>query len=125
MLTGSGYDSIFLQETLVVENRLGELSFIDENYDVVGLSSVYSDKALKSNAGRSEGGPACLWRKDASYQIDKIIIENDYIIMSITTDSVVIVLVNVYIRSDIWEARTVLLFRGIKSVRQCYKQYEI
>ena len=56
--------------------------------------------------GRSEGGLACFWQKDASYQIDKIIIVNDYIIMSITIGSVVIVLVNVYIRSDIWEART-------------------
>ena len=106
MLTSKEYDFIFLQETLVTENRLGELSFIDEYYNVVGSSSVYSDKAFESNAGRSEGGLACLWRKDATYKLEKIIIENDYIIMSVGIGSLSIVLVNVYVRSDIWETRT-------------------
>ena len=35
-LSSKQYDLIFLQETLVTEDRLGELNFIDEHYNVVG-----------------------------------------------------------------------------------------
>ena len=86
--------------------KLGELQFIDENYEVVGSGSVYSEKALESNAGRSEGGLACLWLKDAPFKVEKVIIEKNFVIMSLIINSVVIVFVNVYIRSDIWEIRT-------------------
>lgn len=105
-LTNKCYDIIFLQETMVTENRLGDLSFIDENYDSIGSASVYSEKALESCGGRSEGGLACLWRKDASFKIDKVVIEKNYIVMTIKVNSLIIVLVNVYLRSDIWEIRT-------------------
>ena len=45
-LTDEKYDIIFLQETLVTEERMGELQFIDENYEVAGVCSVFSDKVL-------------------------------------------------------------------------------
>ena len=105
-LANERYDLIFLQETLVTEDRMGELQFIDENYEVVGVCSVFSDKALETNAGRSEGGLACLWRKDSLFRVVKITIEKDFIILSLEIDSLIIVLVNVYIRSDIWETQT-------------------
>ena len=82
-LTNKGYDFIFLQETMVTENRLGDLSFIDEGYDAVGSSSTYSEKALESNSGRSEGGLACLWRRDANFKIAKIVIEKNFVVLSL------------------------------------------
>ena len=53
-LTSKCYDIIFLQETMVTENRLDDLSYIDENYDSIGSASVYSEKALESCGGRSK-----------------------------------------------------------------------
>ena len=105
-LADGGCDIIFLQETLVTETRLGDLNFIDENFNVVGSASVYSEKAIESNSGRSEGGLACMWRKDAPFNIEKISIMKDYIVLSVKIGSLIIVLVNVYLRSDIWEIRT-------------------
>ena len=100
-LTNERYDFIFLQETLVTEDRMGELQFIDDNYEVVGVCSVFSDLALETNAGRSEGGLACFWRKGSPFKIVNIITEKDFIVLSIEINSLIIVLVNVYIRSDI------------------------
>ena len=100
------YDIIFLQETLVTEDRMGELQFIDENYEVVGVSSVFSDRVLQSNAGRSEGGLACMWRKDSQFRIVKVSLEKDFIVLVLEINSLIIVLVNVYIRSDTWETHT-------------------
>ena len=105
-LTNEQYDLIFLQETLVTEDRMGELQFIDENYEAVGVCSVFSDIALETNAGRSEGGLACLWRKGSPFTIIEIITEKDFIVLSLEINSLIVVLVNVYIRSDIWETRT-------------------
>ena len=50
-LANKGYDILFLQETMITEDRLGDLDFIDENYEVVGSASVYSEKALESTEG--------------------------------------------------------------------------
>ena len=71
----------FLQETLITEDELGNLHFIDENYEVVGPGSVYSERALESNAGRSEGGLACLWRRSAPFKVQKVIIEKNFIVI--------------------------------------------
>ena len=79
-LTSKSFDIIFLQETLVLEDRLGDLAFIDENYDSIGLGAQYSEKAITANAGRSEGGLACLWRRDGDFSISKIVLEEKYII---------------------------------------------
>ena len=99
-------DLIFLQETMIIENRMDDLFFIDENYEVVGSASVYSKKAIESNSGRSEGGLACLWRKDSQFTVDSIITTTSYILMSLRFGSLTLVMVNVYLRSDIWEVRT-------------------
>ena len=45
-LTESKFDIIFLQETFVVNDKLGELDFIDEFYESVGVGAEYSEKSL-------------------------------------------------------------------------------
>ena len=105
-LANNRYDLIFLQETMLPENRIGDLAFIDDNYEVVGIPAVYSEKALESCAGRCEGGVACMWSREANFQIDKIILRKHFLIMSILCDGVLIVVVNVYIKSDLWKIGT-------------------
>ena len=105
-LSSNKFSLIFLQETLVTEAKLGDLQFIDENYEIVGSGSVYSERALESNAGRSEGGLACLWLKKAPFKVEKVTIERNFVIMSVIINSVTIIFVNVYIRSDLWEIHT-------------------
>ena len=91
---------------MIIENRMSDLNYIDENYEVVGSAFVYSGKAIESNSGRSEGGLACLWRKDSHFTVDKIITTANYIVMSLMFGSLTLAMVNVYLRSDIWEVRT-------------------
>ena len=98
--------TVFLQETLLLEDRQGDLMFIDENYDSAGLGAYYSEKALLTNAGRAEGGLACLWRKNSCFEISKVIVEDKYMALEVAVGNDKILLVNVYIKSDLWEART-------------------
>ena len=64
-LTEKKYDIIFLQETFVTEEKLGQLDYIDENYESAGVGAVYSERCLASMAGCPKGGMACLWRTDS------------------------------------------------------------
>ena len=105
-LCDDAYDIIFLQETLLVEDRLGNLSFIDETYESVGKSASYSEQALTSNAGRAEGGLACLWKMNEKFSVKKINFEDKFIEMHLMVGNSCILLINVYIKSDLWEART-------------------
>ena len=73
---------------------------------MIGSASVYSEKAIESNSGRSEGGLACLWQKDSHFTVDRIITTTNYIVTSVRFGSLTLVMVNVYLRSDIWEVRT-------------------
>ena len=43
-LTENKYDIIFLQETFVVDDKLGEIDYIDEFYESIGVGAVYSEK---------------------------------------------------------------------------------
>ena len=105
-LCNKSFDIIFLQETLVTEDRLGDLAFINELYDYIGTGAHYSDKALASNAGRCEGGLACLWKRDGNFNINKIVTDDKFIVLQLQMGNKTILLVNVYIKSDLWEART-------------------
>ena len=105
-LTDEAFDIIFLEETLLLEDRQGDLAFIDERYESVGVGAYYSEKALTANAGRAEGGLACLWKKDAAFKVTKIFMEEKYLGIEVTFGNRKALIVNVYIRSDIWEART-------------------
>lgn len=44
--------------------------------------------------------------KNAPFKLEDIVIEKDYIVLSINVNSTIILLVNVYIRSDVWEIST-------------------
>ena len=70
-LTEKKFDIILLQETFIVDEKLGELDFIDEFYDSVGVGAVFSERSLASMSGRPKGGMACLWRKGSYFSIDK------------------------------------------------------
>ena len=105
-LTKESFDIIFLQETLLLEDRLGDLAFIDENYNSVGIAASFSEKALVSNAGRQQGGLAFLWKKSSLLKINKVTLENNFIAVNIVVGNRSVLLVNVYIASDLWEIRT-------------------
>ena len=45
------YDIIYLEKAFVSEKKLGQLEFIDEKYDCVGVPAVYSEKVIVSGAG--------------------------------------------------------------------------
>ena len=105
-LTKNKIDIIFLQETFTVDEKLGELDFIDEFYESVGVGAVFSDKSLVSMSGRPKGGMACLWRKGNHFKVDKIVLDRNLCVFSISVANYKIVLVNVYLNSDIWETAT-------------------
>ena len=105
-LTIKKFDIIFLQETFIVEDKLGFLDCIDDSYESVGVGAVYSEKAITSVAGRPQGGIACLWRVDSVFKIYDIVLENNMCVLFITIGNIRVVLVNVYLKSDIWEIET-------------------
>lgn len=105
-LASSGFDIIFLQETLVTEEKLGILDYIDEHYDCFGVPAIFSEKSLVSCAGRPEGGMVILCKKDSSFIIKKVVLERNFIILNILIGDLSIVLVNVYLNSDVWEVAT-------------------
>ena len=105
-LTDGCTDIIFLQETFVTEDKLGILDFIDENYECIGVPAKYSEKSLTANAGRPEGGMAILWKKGSQFTINKIILDDNFIVFNIRIGDFNVVLVNVYMNSDIWEIST-------------------
>ena len=105
-LASGQFDIIALQETFVVEEKLGHLDFIDENYECVGVPAVFSEKVLTAAAGRPEGGMAFLWKKKSNFKVNKVITETNFMILDIAVGSHNILIINVYMNSDIWEIAT-------------------
>ena len=105
-LTENKFDIVFLQETFVVDDKLGQIDFIDEFYESVGVGAIYSEKSLTSVSGRPMGGMACLWRNGSHFKVDKIVLDRNICIFSISVMNLKIVLVNVYLNSDVWESAT-------------------
>ena len=105
-LTNNKYDIILLQETFVTEDKIGMLDFIDERYECIGVPAIYSEKVLSSNAGGPEGGMAIMWRTASKLKVKKIIFENNFMIFNFTTGNTSIVIVNVYMNSDLWDVET-------------------
>ena len=105
-LTNNKYDIILLQETFVTEDKIGMLDFIDERYECIGVPAIYSEKVLTSNAGRPEGGMAIMWRTASTLKVKKIIFENNFMIFNLTAGNTSIVIVNVYMNSDLWDVET-------------------
>ena len=105
LLTQQEFDIVFLQETFITEDRLGDLMYIEEHCESVGVGAYYSRKALESSAGWCEGGLVCLWRKNSCFSVCKIITEKNFMILEISLGLRTILLINVYCKSDIWEIR--------------------
>lgn len=100
------YDIICLQETFITEDKLGILDYVDENYESIGVPAAYSEKALTANAGRPEGGMAVLWRRNSNFTIKKVSLEKNFMMIKVRVSDKDILLVNVYLNSDIWEIET-------------------
>ena len=62
---------ILFQETLLVDDNLGCLENIHDNYEGVGVT--FSDKTMTSNGARCEGGLVCLWSKNYSFIVNSIL----------------------------------------------------
>ena len=105
-LASDSFDIIFLQETFVIDEKLGILDYIDENFESIGVPAVYSDKNLMAGVGRPEGGLAILWRRGASFRIHNVVLENNFIVLDILVSGLHVILVNVYLNSDTWEVCT-------------------
>ena len=105
-LAASDFDIIFLQETFVTEDKLGLLDYIDENYDCFGVPAIFSEKSLVACAGRPEGGMAVLCKKNSTFNIKKVVLEDNFMILNVLLGDFSIILVNVYLNSDIWEVAT-------------------
>ena len=104
------FDLFFLQETFITEDRLGDIAYIDDNYESVGSATVCSEKSLKSYRGRCEGGLICIWRRDIHYKVKVLLLEANVITIEFLIGCNVLFLLNVYIKSDIWEDRTLEMY---------------
>lgn len=105
-LTADNFDIIFLQETMLVEDKLWKLDYVDENYEAIGVAATMSERALAAMAGRPEGGMAILFKKQSNFKVTDCFIESNYMAFNIHANNTNILLVNVYLNSDIWEAVT-------------------
>ena len=117
-LADEGNGIILLQETFIIEEKLGILDFIDEDYECVGVAATFSDKVLTSMSGRQEGGMALLWKKNSKFKINKLILENNVMLMNVNVYGRNVIFVNVYCNSDIWEATTLNKYLETLSVLQ-------
>ena len=99
-LCSEGFDIIFLQETFLIEEKLGLLDHIDYNYHSIGIPAVYSENVLSSLKGRPSGGLACLFKKNAPFSIEIIKSDARYGIINCKLNSQNIILVNVYMPYD-------------------------
>ena len=64
---------------MLLEERAGDLSYVSEMYDGMGISAFYSEKALTANAGRAEGGLACLLQRNDKFTIKEVMLEEKFI----------------------------------------------
>ena len=105
-LTFDKLDIIFLQETFVTDEKLGLLDFIDEKYDCIGIGAQFSNKCLSEATGRPMGGLACLWRSDAFFNVQVLLTNTDFIVLKLKYNNTSIILVNIYLRSDLGDPVT-------------------
>ena len=69
-LANEMFGIIFLQETLVTDDKLDITDYINENYECIGFGAVYSERSLASVAGQPQRGMACLWRVGSLFNLD-------------------------------------------------------
>lgn len=109
-ITEIKYDVLFLQETFITDQKMNIFDYVDENYECVSVPATLSDKALVAMAGRPEGGMAILWRKNINFKINKIVLEKNFMAFNIRILDSDILLINTYLNSDLWEARTLDMY---------------
>ena len=102
-LSNNKFDIILLQETFITEDKIGILDFIDERYECIGVPATYSEKVLTSNAGRPEGGMAVMWRTASKIKVRRITFESNFMVFNFALGNKNIVIVNVYMNSDLWD----------------------
>ena len=85
---------------------MGDLDYVDEHYESIGVGAYFSERSLSSVAGRPQGGMGCLWRREADFAIDKVVLDQNMCILCLSYGNSKTVLVNVYLNSDVWEIRT-------------------
>ena len=100
-LAAKNIDFIFLQESLVTDNDLSTLDFMDENYKCFSIPAIYSEKCIISNAGRPMGGLVCFYKDVDKFNVELMKYTDDIMIVRVTIDDIKICFVNVYIRSDL------------------------
>ena len=61
---------------------------------------------LVAGAGLAEDGLAVLLKKNLLFKVNGIVLENYFIIFNIVLNGIQILLVNIYLNSDIWEVAT-------------------
>ena len=99
-------DIIFLQETFITEDKLGILDFIDEDYECIGVAANYSERSMTSNEGRPEGGMAVIWKKMSHFKVVSTVLKDNFMIFKLRIGDFNLLLVNVYLNSDIWKICT-------------------
>ena len=109
-LTDQNIDIVFLQETFVTKNHLSILDFVDERYGSIGVGAIYSDKSLESGSGRPMGGLACLYKINSSFTLELIKSDNDIMILKLRINNLEILLINIYIRSDLGNPLTLAAY---------------
>ena len=72
----------------------------------MGVGAKYSDKCLSEATGRPMGGLACLWRSDAFFNVQILLTNPDFIVLNVKYNNTSIILVNVYLRSDLGDPET-------------------
>ena len=105
-LTNNKYDIILIQETFITEDKIGMLDSINERYGCIGVPTIYSEKVLTSSTGRPEGGMTIMWRTASKLKFKKIIFKNNFMIFNFTAGNTSIVIVNVYMNSDLGDVDT-------------------
>lgn len=116
------YDLIFLQESYVTEDKMGDINYIDESYECVGSPAIYSEKCLLSVSGRCQGGLVCMWRKHLPIKV--IAIEENYIVLQLSCNGIDNMLVNVYIRSVSWENESLHAYmEGLQDLEDILTNY--
>ena len=98
------FSIIFLQETLITDDNIRLLDFIDETYSGLGVGAIFSDKSIATSAGRPMGGLACIYKNNLNVKC--LYSADDIIVISVNMNNMIIVFVNVYIRSDLGDPYT-------------------
>ena len=102
-LCNEEYDLILLQETFLMEHKLGFLDGIHVDYSSYGVGAILSDQSLTAMAGRPMGGLACLWRKSSTLSIEKVFYESFFLAIVFRIGNFVTIVVNVYVKSITWD----------------------